>query len=604
MGDLSKFGLLGFGNAYESTAAYLQSRGLTATAWALPRHRSSLHPLCKDLGPGANDGNNLRNNAQPLKEAASLEQLVGLHQYIVIAAAADTELYIAALEELNHLLQDTILLVIRGKDAMPISRSRLMCKYILQSSPYYPTPKLDHNECALNDADLNAERRESSPTIPEQFLSLLRDLACSSADELPQKDIAVEHGLEAFSQQGVAMENGLVALGRVNEFIESFEHIAEYGDRHTPVVTMFSGGLDSSYLLLKLQLLGFTNVHAVAVDVGGPIDVDQLATSAAHFGATFRRLDGRELFVQKYVIPAIRAHAKYMGIYPISSSLSRPIIARLTADYAQALKAGLLLHTANLSQNSLPRINNTIQRHDFPGRFGSPYIRSVVSRQQKAEAISAAGLTFMSDRKMSGDENLWCREFESGPLDDPESFDIPGDAFQWTAHNWSCSPQTLTLGFQEGSLVSVNCEKLPLMEAIALLNRAMGKFGHGRFVGLEPIGTDEKVLEVREAPAATIIMDALRHLEVATLESNTLDLKHNRVGFKRKLVTEGERSVLRFFAVAAILAVGIAWTAVIVNVIAVTTLSLSVLLSLSASRELCLSPSSAVLPSASIETKY
>ncbi|KAM3452569.1 hypothetical protein MY3296_004458 [Beauveria thailandica] len=97
--------------------------------------------------------------------------------------------------------------------------------------------------------------------------------------------------------------------------------------------------------------------------------------------------------------------------------------------------------------DSRGQLNNTIQRHDFPGRFGSPYIRSVVSRQQKAEAISAAGLTFMSDRKMSGDENLWCREFESGSLNDPESFDILGNVFQWTAHDCSCSPQTLTLGF-------------------------------------------------------------------------------------------------------------------------------------------------------------
>lgn len=35
--------------------------------------------------------------------------------------------------------------------------------------------------------------------------------------------------------------------------------------------------------------------------------------------------------------------------------------------------------------------------------------------------------------------------------------------------------------------------------------------------GLEHISTGEKVLEVREAPAAVIIMYALRHLETASL---------------------------------------------------------------------------------------
>lgn len=37
--------------------------------------------------------------------------------------------------------------------------------------------------------------------------------------------------------------------------------------------------------------------------------------------------------------------------------------------------------------------------------------------------------------------------------------------------------------------------------------------------------TDHKISEIREAPAAAIITDALRYLGVATLEANTLDLK-------------------------------------------------------------------------------
>ncbi|KAK2750083.1 hypothetical protein FQN57_004575 [Myotisia sp. PD_48] len=288
---------------------------------------------------------------------------------------------------------------------------------------------------------------------------------------------------------------------------------------------MFSGGLDSTYLLLRLQQLGFRNIHAVAVDVGAAIDEDGLTKHAAHFGATFKCLDGRELFVRDGVTPAIRAHATYMGLFPISSSLTRPVIARLITDYAKSIKAGLLLHTANLSQNSLPRLNNCIWRLGFPGKFGSPYVRSVVSREKKAEELSAAGLTIMAERKLSGDENLWCREFEDGPLGDPEGFIIPEDAYQWTRRYADHAPQKITLGFEDGNLISVDGKKLPLIEAIALLNTEVGKFGLGRFVGLEPLSTDDKVLEIREAPAAAIIMDALRHLEIATLETDALELK-------------------------------------------------------------------------------
>ena len=326
-------------------------------------------------------------------------------------------------------------------------------------------------------------------------------------------------------RQEASLEAVLPLSLQENMPIESFDHIAEFDKKDTPVVTMFSGGLDSTYLLLRLQQLGFTNIHAVAVDVGAPIDKDGLTEYAAHFGARFKCLDGRELFVKEGVVPAIRAHAMYLGIYPISSSLTRPFIARLITDYAKDLNAGLLLHTANLSQNSLPRLNNSIRRYGFSGKFGSPYVNSVVSRERKAEELAAVGLTIMSERKLSGDENLWCREFEDGPLGDPEHFSIPEDAYVWTRRCKENTTEKLTLSFENGNLVSVNDMKLPLIEAIALLNGEVGKFGHGRFVGLEPLRTDDKALEMREAPAAVIIMDALRHLEVATLETKTLELK-------------------------------------------------------------------------------
>lgn len=307
--------------------------------------------------------------------------------------------------------------------------------------------------------------------------------------------------------------------------IQSFDDLTKITNRDAPVVTMFSGGLDSTYLLLRLQQLDFTNIHAVAVDVGAPVDSENLTKHAAHFGANFKLLDGREAFVNEGVMPAIRAHATYMGLFPISSSLTRPVIARLVTDYAKSVNAGLLLHTANLSQNSLPRLNNCIQRLGFSGRFGSPYPHAPHSREQKAEELSAAGLSIMSERKLSGDENLWCREFEDGPIGDPEGFCIPEEAYEWTRRRKDYAAERLTLGFVNGNLTSVDGNKLPLIEAIELLNKEVGKFGLGRFVGLEPLSTDDKALEMREAPAAGIIMDALRHLEIASLETKTLELK-------------------------------------------------------------------------------
>lgn len=80
----------------------------------------------------------------------------------------------------------------------------------------------------------------------------------------------------------------------------------------------------------------------------------------------------------------------------------------------------------------------------------------------------------MSDPKLSGNENLWYRGFDEGPLDDPEDFSIPEHTYQWTRRYNDNTTKELTLSFENGNLVSVNGNKLPLIEAIALLNNEVG----------------------------------------------------------------------------------------------------------------------------------
>lgn len=318
--------------------------------------------------------------------------------------------------------------------------------------------------------------------------------------------------------------------------IESFAQVEAITDRNAPVVTMFSGGADSSYLLLRLKQLGFSDVHAVTVNVGAPMEPDELAKQkevAAHFGAQFVELDGRQAFVNMAVRIAIHAQARYFGKFPISSSLSRPVIAKLITDYAEEKGAKVLLHTANRSQNSLPRLNNGIRLAKYTGQYGSPYALSVIPREDKVSALADAGLKFMSDRTLSGDKNLWCNEFESGPLDDPQDFIVPPEAYIWTQCDYTSDKAEVTLRFQNGNLVSVNGEEMSLIKAIEKLNTDVGKFGIGRHTGLEhilPGDPDEAaVLEVREAPAATIIFEALDHLASGTLCGNDLaELKINQ----------------------------------------------------------------------------
>jgi argininosuccinate synthase len=307
--------------------------------------------------------------------------------------------------------------------------------------------------------------------------------------------------------------------------IRCFDDLLSIDDRSAPLVTLFSGGLDSSYLLSFLFEAGFTRVTALCVDLGESIETEQLESTARRFGARLLIEDGKAEFAERYVKPALKAHAKYLDIFPVSSSLARPLIAQRAVRAALDLDAVAVLHTANQSQNSLRRLNTAIAAQDFSGLYGSPYEYSALSREDKARALARYGLSYYAGRKLSGDANIWCREFESGPLDNPENFVLPEDAFTWSRRQHDLAPRSITLSIEESELVRLDGQPIRFADAIAHLNELVGSYGHGRFVGLEHLDEGEKVLEVREAPAAFVLMQALRHLETATLSTNSIVLK-------------------------------------------------------------------------------
>ncbi|GLH80654.1 argininosuccinate synthase [Bradyrhizobium sp. SSBR45G] len=307
--------------------------------------------------------------------------------------------------------------------------------------------------------------------------------------------------------------------------IRCFDDLHSIPDKGAPIVTLFSGGLDSSYLLSFLFEAGFTNVTALCVDLGEGVEAGTLETTAQRFGAELLIEDGRVEFADRYVKPALKAHAKYLDIFPVSSSLARPLIAQRAVSAALERDAVAVLHTANQSQNSLRRLNTAIAAELYSGLFGSPYEYSALSREDKARTLARYGLSYYTGRKLSGDANIWCREFESGPLDNPEDFKLPEDAFTWSRRRDGLAPRSISLGIEHGELVEIDGQAVAFADAIAQLNELVGSYGFGRFLGLEHLDEGEKVLEVREAPAAFILMQALRHLETATLSANSIILK-------------------------------------------------------------------------------
>lgn len=305
--------------------------------------------------------------------------------------------------------------------------------------------------------------------------------------------------------------------------VRSFEDLSFLANCCKRVLTLFSGGLDSTYVLQELRNRSKDlEIICLTVDLGDGVNQDDLRSIAKQFDATSIVVDGKERFVREAVLPAMQANARYMGIYPISSSLSRPIIMEYACEYACKLDCQAVIHTANQSQNSLRRLNGAVRQLNFDGYYGTPYEFSVISRVEKIEKLRKEGLERFQARGVSGDANLWVREFESGSLENPESFEIPEDLLKWTATCSSKGRSSLRLDFYEGRPVAINGSRIPPVALIAQLNGIAGCYQIGRYAGLEHLDGDEKVLEVREAPAACMLMDAYRHLETASLGSELL----------------------------------------------------------------------------------
>lgn len=290
-------------------------------------------------------------------------------------------------------------------------------------------------------------------------------------------------------------------------------------DTGQPVVTLFSGGLDSSYLLLRLRERGFRDVHAVTVDLGEDESTTYKQDIADRLGVQLHVVDRREEFAEEFVCPAIAAQAVYLDTHPVSSTLSRPLIARTAMDVADEMDARMVLHTANRSQNTLRRLNGSLRLLRFCGAFGSPYDLEPVDRDDKMLELKRAGIGEMTGRLVSGDSNLWCREFESGILDDPEDHLVPEDLYRWSVPIPGRAPEELVVEFDGGRPIAVDGRHQSLPQLIAELNVRVGAFGLGRFSGLEHLDHGEKVLEIREMPAAWLLLRSYRHLELATLSA-------------------------------------------------------------------------------------
>ena len=348
----------------------------------------------------------------------------------------------------------------------------------------------------------------------------------------PERDRPVDAALPAAADRGrdgdrprARIPRGDALNDRCREPIASYEADPEQVGR---VLLLYSGGLDTSVMLKWIQDQYGAEIVALTVDLGQPgEDFDVVRDKALRLGALdCLVVDAKEEFARDYVLPAIKANALYGGGYPLFTALGRPLIAKLAVEKARETGCDTIAHGCTGKGNDQVRIETTVASLDPELKMIAPVRSWQMGREEEIAYAREHGIPIKGGTEAppySVDDNIWGRSSEGGPIEDlsePPRDDVW--AIVTPPERAPDEPETIEIGFEEGCPVSLDGERLGLVELIERCAEIGGRHGVGIVDHIEDRIVGLKVRDIYEVPAAEIILTAHKELEklVGTIHQN------------------------------------------------------------------------------------
>ena len=284
------------------------------------------------------------------------------------------------------------------------------------------------------------------------------------------------------------------------------------------VVVAFSGGLDTSYTVMKLTKEGY-DVYAACANTGGfsPEQLKKNEENAYKLGAVqYVTLDVTQEYYEKSLKYMIFGNVLRNNCYPISVSSERIFQAIAIARYANEIKADAIAHGSTGAGNDQIRFDMTFLVM-APGVEIITLTRDKkLTRKEEVDYLNENG--FFADftkLKYSYNVGIWGTSICGGELLDPTQ-GLPEDAY--LKHATQKEESTLKITFKKGEIVAVNGENFDdKVKAIQKIEEIGASYAIGRDcnVGDTIIGIKGRV--GFEAAAPTLIIEAHRLLEKSTL---------------------------------------------------------------------------------------
>ncbi|KGI61304.1 putative argininosuccinate synthase [Prevotella sp. DNF00663] len=284
------------------------------------------------------------------------------------------------------------------------------------------------------------------------------------------------------------------------------------------VVVAFSGGLDTSYTVMKLTQDGW-DVYAACANTGG-FSAEQLKTNEANaykLGAVaYATLDVTQEYYEKSLKYMIFGNVMRNNCYPISVSSERIFQAIAIARYAKEIGADAIAHGSTGAGNDQIRFDMTFLVM-APGIEIITLTRDkALSRQEEVDYLNEHGFSAdFTKLKYSYNVGIWGTSICGGELLDPTQ-GLPEEAY---LKHVTCNEETdLKITFKKGEIVAVNGElfddKIAAIQKIEEIGAAYA-IGRDCNVGDTIIGIKGRV--GFEAAAPKLIIEAHRLLEKSTL---------------------------------------------------------------------------------------
>ena len=284
------------------------------------------------------------------------------------------------------------------------------------------------------------------------------------------------------------------------------------------VVVAFSGGLDTSYTVMKLTEEGY-DVYAACANTGGfsAAQLKENEANAYKLGAVkYVTLDVTQEYYEKSLKYMIYGNVMRNNCYPISVSSERIFQAIAIARYANEIGAHAIAHGSTGAGNDQIRFDMTFLVM-APGVEIITLTRDkALSRQEEVDYLNAHGYyADFTKLKYSYNVGIWGTSICGGELLDSAQ-GLPEKAF--LKHVTRTDESELKITFEKGEIAAVNGEKFDdKIAAIQKIEEIGAAYAIGRDfnVGDTIIGIKGRV--GFEAAAPKLIIEAHRLLEKYTL---------------------------------------------------------------------------------------